>query len=241
MRKTWAESIRRAAVVLIVAMSSGSSSSGNVDDGYPPWNFLQFSSPPSCLSYLGVASIPPLFATVVQAYSGVLSPQTMATTLAHSRYTSLTPNLRSCTQSSVLGIRITTHQHDKKWSSQTPSPLTTKTGLPHVADGPGSVVVEGWRIVGLGSGSRSDRVGSGNYYGVMITLRTITVGGASGKMVGMWMDTFGVLERREASMAKLDHEGSFGRAVIMGCRHYDSFVRDVSASNIFLRLLGVRD
>ncbi|KAF9034778.1 hypothetical protein BJ165DRAFT_1409688 [Panaeolus papilionaceus] len=78
------------------------------------------------------------------------------------------------------------------------------TGGPHsfcVADGPGSVVVEGRRIVGLGSGSGSDRSGSGNYDGVMITLSTITVEGASGKMVGMWMDTFG---------------------------HYDSFVRDVS-------------
>ena len=90
-----------------------------------------------------------------------------------------------------------------------------------------------------GRGQRE--VGGGNCDGVMITLRTITVGGASGKMVGMWMDTFGLVERQEERMAKLDNEGSFGRAVIMGCRHYDSFVRDVSASNIFLRLLGVRD
>jgi hypothetical protein len=74
----------------------------------------------------------------------------------------------------------------------------------------------------------------------MITLCTITVGGVSGKMVGMWMDMFGVVERREATMAKLDHEGSFGRAVIMGYRHYDSFVRDGFVSNIFLRVLGVR-
>ncbi|KAF9034780.1 hypothetical protein BJ165DRAFT_1598393 [Panaeolus papilionaceus] len=77
-----------------------------------------------------------------------------------------------------------------------------------VADGPGSVVVQGRRIIGFGSGSGSDRSGSCNYDGVMITLSTITVGGASGRIVRMWMDTFGVVERREATTAKLDQEGS---------------------------------
>ncbi|KAF9034748.1 hypothetical protein BJ165DRAFT_1598375 [Panaeolus papilionaceus] len=108
------------------------------------------------------------------------------------------------------------------------------TGGPHsfcVADGPGSVVVEGRRVVGLGSGSGSDRSGR-----VMITLSTstITVEGASGKMAGMWMDTLGLVERQEERMAELDHEGSFGRAVIMGYRHYDSFVRDVSMPLCFM-------
>ncbi|KAF9032239.1 hypothetical protein BJ165DRAFT_1517884, partial [Panaeolus papilionaceus] len=92
-RKTWAESIGQAAVVLVVAMSSVSSSSGNVDDGYRPQSSSQFLSPPSFISYISVPSIPPLSATVVQAYPGVSTPQTMATTPAHSRYTSFNPQL----------------------------------------------------------------------------------------------------------------------------------------------------
>ncbi|KAF9034751.1 hypothetical protein BJ165DRAFT_1511302 [Panaeolus papilionaceus] len=90
----WAESIGRAAVVLVaytVALNSGSSSLGNIDGGYPPRSCVQFLPPPSFLSYLSVASIPPLSATVVQAYSGVSTPQTMATTPAHSAYTSFNP------------------------------------------------------------------------------------------------------------------------------------------------------
>ncbi|KAF9032201.1 hypothetical protein BJ165DRAFT_776728 [Panaeolus papilionaceus] len=72
------------------------------------------------------------------------------------------------------------------------------------------VVVEGRRIIGLGSGSGSARSGSGNHDGVMITLGMNTVGGASGKMVGMWMDTFGVAERREARWRSWITRGALG-------------------------------
>ncbi|KAF9032225.1 hypothetical protein BJ165DRAFT_1517843 [Panaeolus papilionaceus] len=80
MRKTWAESTGRARAVLVAIC------------GYeqwmiffwerrrwiPPRSCLQFSSPPSFLYYFSVASIP-LSATVVQAYTGVSTPRTMAT------------------------------------------------------------------------------------------------------------------------------------------------------------------
>ncbi|KAF9032215.1 hypothetical protein BJ165DRAFT_1517783, partial [Panaeolus papilionaceus] len=83
MRKTRGESIGRAAVVLVAYMpiSSGLSSLGKLDDGYPLRSFLKFSSPPYFLSYFSVASIRPLSAIVVQAYSGVSTPRTMATCL----------------------------------------------------------------------------------------------------------------------------------------------------------------
>ncbi|KAF9034744.1 hypothetical protein BJ165DRAFT_1598371 [Panaeolus papilionaceus] len=82
-----------------------------------------------------------------------------------------------------------------------------------VADGPGSVVVECRWIVGLDSGSGSGRIGSGSYDGVMMTLVED----------GWDVDGYvGVVERREASMAKLDDERSFGRTVVVGCRYYDS-------------------
>ncbi|KAF9032200.1 hypothetical protein BJ165DRAFT_1517717 [Panaeolus papilionaceus] len=67
------------------------------NDGYPPrrilFSCLEFLSPPFFLSYLSVASIHPLSATVVQAYSRVSTPQTMATTPTHSRYPSFNPQL----------------------------------------------------------------------------------------------------------------------------------------------------
>ncbi|KAF9032231.1 hypothetical protein BJ165DRAFT_1517858 [Panaeolus papilionaceus] len=87
--------IGRAAVVLVayMPMSSRLSSLGNVNDGYSPRSCSGFLSPPSFLSHLSVASIPPLSATVVQAYSRVSTPQTMATTPAHSAYTSFNPQL----------------------------------------------------------------------------------------------------------------------------------------------------
>ncbi|KAF9034754.1 hypothetical protein BJ165DRAFT_1511348 [Panaeolus papilionaceus] len=103
MRKTWAESNGRAAGVLVayVAMSSGPSSLGNVDDGYPPgvpYNFyprLLFSPTSAWLLYLLCLQLWFKHAPVSQHPTRWLLHWPTPIILPS------TANLRSCTRSSV--------------------------------------------------------------------------------------------------------------------------------------------
>ncbi|KAF9034776.1 hypothetical protein BJ165DRAFT_1598390 [Panaeolus papilionaceus] len=137
----------------------------------------------------------------------------MATTPAHSGYSSFNPQL------AIMSRNLLGHGHVVGLVNPTVRSIlhAAQSRIESVADGPGSVVVEGRWIVGLGSGSGSDRIGSGSY---------------DGWKNGWDVDGY-VWGSREAGgkMVKLDNQGSLGRAVIMGYRHYDSFVRDGSDVN----------